>query len=469
MDQQHTPPALPAGLPVVQRPVGDLKPNGRNARLHPSDQIERLTKAINAFGFTAPIVLGTEDEILAGHARLEAAKAAGLAEVPTISLAHLPRPKQRAFMLADNQLAELATWDEDILKLELADLAGLDLGLSIADLGFDTPDLNRILFSSDDGGEAEEAEDDIPMVATVAVTGVGDVWILGKHRLVCGDARMAEIYARLMPDGEVARVIVADSPYNVRVLGHVTKRDADRREFAMAVGEMSAPQFTDFLRTTLGHAASRAINGAIAYVFMDWRHITEVTEAGRAAIGDLKNLVVWAKPNAGMGAFYRSQHELVFVFKKGGAPHVNTFGLGEHGRYRTNVWTYPGASGFHADRESDLAMHVTPKPVAMIADAILDVSHMDEIVLDPFGGSGSTLMAAEKTGRCARLIELDPLYCDVIVRRFIAAGGTASRQADGLNFEQAEAEATAGRADLVANRLTDTDQDHSQQGNPIDG
>ena len=341
MDLRQTPPALPAGLPVVQRPLNDLKPNARNARVHTLDQIAKLTKAIETFGFTAPIVLGTDDEILAGHARLEAAKAAGLAEVPTISLAHLPRPKQRGFMIADNQLAGLATWDEDILKLELMELGSFDFGLTIPDLGFDTPDLNRILFMTDGETEADEADNEVPTVAAVAVTSVGDVWILGEHRLICGDSRMAEVYARLMPDGEVARVIVADAPYNVKVLGHVTKRDADRREFAMAVGEMSIPEFTDFLRTTLGHAADRAIDGAIAYVFMDWRHITEVMQAGRAAIGDLKNLVVWAKPNAGMGAFYRSQHELVFVFKKGDAPHVNTFGLGEHGRYRTNVWTYP--------------------------------------------------------------------------------------------------------------------------------
>lgn len=469
MDQRHTAPNLPAGLPVVQRRLDDLKPNARNARLHSDDQIAKLTKAIEAFGFTAPIVLGSDDEILAGHARLEAAKAAGLSEVPTISLAHLPGPKQRGFMLADNKLSELATWDEGMLKLELIELGNFDLGLTITDLGFDTPDLNRILFTGDDVAEGDEAEDEVPAIAEVAVTAVGDVWDLGKHRLICGDARVAEVYARLMPDGEVARVIVADAPYNVPVRGHVTKRDADRREFAMAVGEMSPAEFTDFLRTTLGNAADRATDGAIAFVFMDWRHITEVMEAGRAAIGDLKNLVVWAKPNAGMGAFYRSQHELVFVFKKGDGPHVNTFGLGERGRYRTNVWTYPGASGFHTEREGDLAMHVTPKPMAMIADAILDVSHMDEIVLDPFGGSGSTLMAAHRTGRRARLIELDPLYCDVIVRRFIAGGGEAVRQSDGLTFEEVEAVVNAGTADLAADGRNGAGLHHPQKEGATNG
>lgn len=232
---------------------------------------------------------------------------------------------------------------------------------------------------------------------------------------------------------------------------------------------MSVAEFTDFLTTTLGHAGDRAVDGAIAYVFMDWRHMTEVLDAGRVAIGELKNLVVWAKPNAGMGAFYRSQHELVFVFKKGTAPHVNTFGLGEHGRYRTNVWSYPGGSGFHADRDEDLAMHVTPKPVAMIAEAILDVSHLDEIVLDPFGGSGSTLMAAEKTDRRARLIELDPLYCDVICRRFIANGGTAVREADGMSFEQAEAEATPEIGDAAGTKLDRLGPDQPENGGLSDG
>ncbi len=462
-------PNLPA-LHVTLRALADLKPNARNARKHSASQIKKLTKAIEAFGFTAPIVLGTDDEILAGHARLDAARAASLAEVPTISLAHLSPAEQRGFMIADNRLAELASWDADILKLELTELKGFDFDFDLTDLGFETSDLNRILFTTDGTTDLDEADDPIPAIETVAVTAVGDIWILGRHRLICGDARMGQVYGRLMPGGEVARVVVADAPYNVPVAGHVTKRGADRREFAMGVGEMSVAEFTDFLTTTLGHAGDRAVDGAIAYVFMDWRHMTEVLDAGRKAIGELKNLVVWAKRNAGMGAFYRSQHELVFVFKKGTAPHVNTFGLGEHGRYRTNVWSYPGASGFHADRDGDLAMHVTPKPVAMIAEAILDVSHLDEIVLDPFGGSGSTLIAAEKTDRCARLIELDQLYCDVICRRFIANGGTAVREADGKTFEQAETDATSEVDNAVGTKPAGLgpDQPASDEHGPAD-
>jgi hypothetical protein len=437
------PPPKTGDMMVIMRPVSALKPSNRSARRHTASKIKKLAKAIEAFDFIAPIVLGTNDEILAGHARLEAASAAGLTEVPTVSLAHLTRAKQRAFMISDNRLAELATWDEAVLKLELTELASIDFGLTFEDIGFETPDLNRILFSPAGDAATDLEEDQAPAPEAVAVSRLGDVWIMDQHRLICGDARMADVYARLMPENEAARVIVADAPYNVPVRGHVTKRNADRREFAMGVGEMSPAEFTEFLTTSLGHASDRAVDGAIAYVFMDWRHITEVMTAGAAAIGKLKNLVVWAKDNAGMGAFYRSGHELIFVFKKGDAPHVNTFGLGEHGRYRTNVWSYPGASGFHADRDGDLAMHVTPKPVAMIADAILDVSHMGDIVLDPFGGSGSTLMAADKTGRRARLIELDPLYVDVIVRRFVAVGGSAQLETTGQTFDAVAAERTS--------------------------
>ena len=425
-------PDLP-GLNVALRPVSDLTFNRRNARRHTAEQIRRLQASIEAFGFVAPIIIGQEDEVLAGEARLKAARAAGLEAVPTISLAHLPADAQRAYMLADNRLAELASWDERALAIELEDLASLDLGFSLDAIGFDAGDLDRILAAVD---VADIEEDAPPPLQAQAVTRLGDVWRLGEHRLICGDARDPAVLNALM-QGDVARMVLTDPPFNVPVAGHITKRDTQAREFPMASGEMTPAAFTAFLADSLGAAAHHAVDGSIHYVFMDWRHIQEVTTAGQAAIGPLKNLIVWAKPNAGMGAFYRSQHELVFVFKKGKAPHVNTFGLGEQGRYRTNVWTYPGASGFHADRQEDLALHVTPKPVAMLADAMLDVSHSGDIVLDVFGGSGSTLMAADHTGRRARLVELDPLYCDVICRRFLKAGGAVVREADGLSFDAA--------------------------------
>lgn len=426
------------GLKVELRPISDLKPNARNARKHSAAQIDKLAAAIRHFGFTAAIIIGTGGLILAGHARLLAAIKCGMSHVPTISLAHLTPEEQRAYMLADNKLGELATWDDDILKLELAELGTFDLGFSFTDIGFDTAELDRLMVDVTGEDDDSQTDDTIPAIGETAVSRVGDIWLLGRHRLLCGDARDSANYEALMA-GEQARLIFTDPPFNLRVDGHIAKRGSDRREFPMASGEMTKPEFTAFLTETLGNAAAVSMDGAIHFVVMDWRHLGELLAAGAEAIGDLKNICIWTKPNAGMGAFYRSQHEMVLVFKKGNAPHVNTFGLGTE-RYRTNVWKYAGAAGFHADRDHDLALHPTAKPVAMVADAIMDVSHRDEIVLDPFGGSGATLMAAEKTGRRARLLELDTLYCDVIVRRFIAAGGEARLEATGQTFDAVAAE-----------------------------
>lgn len=436
-EQKLVDPLTAAPLTAVRRVV-DLTVSDRHVRHHPPKQIVLIKKSIGRVGFTVPVVIGSNDKVLAGAARLQAARELGMTEVPTISLAHLPEAEQRGYMLADNKLAELASWDEELLKLELIDLATFDLTFEMEDLGFAPLELDVLLNAA--GSESSE-EMPAPAPEQEAVTRFGDVWLLGEHRLICGDARDPAAYVTLL-QAEHARMVFTDPPFNVPIKGHVMKRDSDRREFPMATGEMSPQEFTTFLTDTLGAAAACADDGSIHYVCMDWRHMPEVLSAGAAAIGELKNLCVWAKPNAGMGAFYRSQHELVFVFKKGSAPHINNFGLGEHGRYRTNVWTYAGASGFHADRDEDLGFHPTTKPVAMVADAILDVSLPGDIVLDPFGGSGSTLMAAHKVNRRARLIELDPLYCDVICRRFMAAGGAVILR-DGASFSDVAAERTS--------------------------
>ena len=205
---------------------------------------------------------------------------------------------------------------------------------------------------------------------------------------------------------------------NVTGLGKVK-----HREFAFASGEMSEREFTTFLLITLGNVAGYMRDGGIAFVCMDWRHMGELLTAGRLAFTEFKNLIVWNKTNGGMSAFYRSKHELIFAFKQGTAPHTNSFGLGDTGRYRTNVWDYAGISSIGTDRAEQLAMHPTVKPVTMIADALRDCSRRGEIVLDCFGGSGSTLIAAEKTGRAARLMEYDPAYCDTIIRRWEAYTG----------------------------------------------
>jgi DNA modification methylase len=282
------------------------------------------------------------------------------------------------------------------------------------------------------------ADDAVPPLtdAVSAVTRSGDLWLLGRHRLLCGDSRNLETFGHLLGN-ERADLIFADPPYNVPIDGHVCGLGRIRhREFAMGVGEMSREVFTAFLRQTLGHAASRCRDGAIAFICMDWRHMGELLSAGQAVFSELKNLCVWNKTNGGMGTFYRSKHELVFVFKVGNAPHTNTFGLGGTGRYRTNVWDYAGVNSLRPGRNEEAAMHPTVKPVALVAEGIKDCSRRGEVVLDPFAGSGSTLIAAHKTGRRARLVEFDPAYCDRILRRFEqVTGKPAVLAATGQPFE----------------------------------
>ncbi len=295
-----------------------------------------------------------------------------------------------------------------------------------------------------DGADAS-IEDTIPPYRHdgPAVTQPGDLWVLGRHRLICADARDAGSYAALLGD-EAVDLMCTDPPYNVPIDGHVCGSGRIRhRNFAMGVGEMNKDQFTRFLVDTLGLAAARCRDGAIAYVFMDWRHMGELLNAGEQVFSELKNLCIWNKTNGGMGTFYRSKHELIFVFKVGTAQHVNTFGLGETGRYRTNVWEYAGVNSFREGRLDDLELHPTVKPVDLVADAIKDCSRRRAVILDPFGGSGTTMVAAQKSGRLGRLIEYDPAYCDVILQRFEAMTGTSAILArTGQTFEDGAAAST---------------------------
>ncbi|MFZ2099597.1 MAG: DNA methyltransferase [Oricola sp.] len=399
-------------------PVDSLVPYANNARTHSKKQIRQIADSIRRFGFTNPVLVADDDTIVAGHGRVEAAKLIGMRQVPVRRLSHLTRDEVRAYILADNKLAENAGWDRDLLAIEIQGL--IDLEFDIEALGFSTAEIDLVIDGeSSDAAKLDPVRDAVePIASGPAITQPGDLWLLGQHRLLCGDARSKEDVARLC-EGEVATLMFTDPPYNVPIDGHVTGLGrVKHREFALASGEMDRAAFTAFLEEALAAAASQLKDGAIAYVCMDWRHMGELIEAGEAAFDELKNLCVWNKTNGGMGSFYRSKHELVFVFKKGRAAHINTFGLGDGGRYRTNVWDYPGISSLGASRDEELAMHPTVKPVALIADAIRDCSRRGDIVLDMFGGSGSTLIAADQCGRKARLIEIDPLYCDTIIRRF---------------------------------------------------
>jgi DNA modification methylase len=428
-----------AELEVEHRVPGSLKPYARNARRHSKKQIKQIADSIERFGFTNPVLVSDEGQIIAGHGRVEAAKLLGLETVPTLRLSHLSETERRAYVLADNKLALNAGWDQEILAIELQALIDLDFDVTLTGFSLAEVDLTLDLARDRDPDAPPGPEDQIPPPSTVAISRMGDVWNLGRHRLICGDARNLEDYARLM-QGDVADLVFTDPPYNVPIDGHVSGLGSiQHREFAMGVGEMSQAAFTAFLQETLGAMAGVSRDGAIAFVCMDWRHMGELLAAGEAVFSELKNLCVWNKTNGGMGTFYRSKHELVFVFKVGTAPHVNSFGLGEDGRYRTNVWDYPGISSLGADRTEVLAMHPTVKPTALVADAIRDCSKRGGIVLDGFGGSGTTLIAAETCGRSARLIEYDPLYCDTIVRRFEALTGKAATLADGgATFEVTE-------------------------------
>lgn len=422
--------------------VSALKSAPRNARTHSDKQISQIASSITRFGFTNPILIDDKNMVLAGHGRLAAAKSLGLAQVPCLRLSRLSEQDKRAYMLADNKLAQNAGWDRQILAIELQELVASDFDVSIA--GFDLGEVEIAI------GEAEQADPDSTVDSddlcpgvetekpTVALT--GDIWLLGRHRLLCGNARSSDDLAALMK-GDRADMIFTDPPYNVKIGGHVSGLGRTRhREFAEASGEMSETEFTSFLQATLGAAAALCRDGAIAFVCMDWRHLRELLTAGHAVFTELKNLCVWNKSNAGMGTFYRSQHELVLVWKLGTAPHLNTFGLGDTGRYRTNVWSYAGVNSFGANRMDELSSHPTVKPVAMVADAIRDVTKRGNIVLDVFGGSGTTLIAAERTGRQSRLIEIDAAYCDVIVRRWQALTGKAGiLAATGETFERVNA------------------------------
>jgi DNA modification methylase len=422
-------------------PIDELKPNPKNAKKHPEAQIALLEENIEEFGFTNPILIDENNQILAGHARYTAAKRLGLSHLPVIRLSHLTRAQKRAVAIADNKLAELGQWDLDILSEEFKFLTDpeMDLGFDPRITGFETVELDQILAGEADDNRASDPADEIMSVDpdTPPVTCPGEVWDCEPHKLLCGDATNQEDCAKLMGD-ERAQIAFEDFPYNVPNAGHVTKREGVR-EFAMARGEMTSCQFIDFLSQMCANILTYLASGAVAYFCMDWRHLKELQAAADPVFGALKNLIVWVKANAGMGNFYRSQHELILVYAAPGRP-VNNFGLGAKGRHRSNVWKYPGLSSFGRGRDETLAMHPTVKPVAMVADALRDCSNRGDIVLDVCGGSGSTMIAAERTGRRARLIEIDPLYCDLIIQRWQKfSGKTARLAATNETFEEVKA------------------------------
>ncbi len=427
---------LPRGLSdrITWVPVSDLKPFPGNPRRHPEAQIVRLMRSIKRV-WTNPILIDESGTMLAGHGRLEAAKRLGRTEVPTLTISGLSDAEKRAVVIADNRLPEQALWDFDLLREHFKALIDLDFDVELT--GFSTGEAD-LLLDGKPGPAANDPADDLTDLTpqAPAISQLGDVWELGRHRLVCADALQSTSYEVLLR-GSLAQTVITDPPYNVPINGHSVGRGKVRhREFKMASGEMSEAGFTAFLETFIRQVIGHSGDGSIHYLFIDWRHLPELLAAARPLFTEWKNLLVWNKTNAGQGSFYRSKHELIAVFKNGTAPHINNFGLGAQGRWRANVLDYPGANCLHPARRGDLDLHPTVKPVGLIADLIRDCSRRNGIVLDPFGGSGTTILAAERTGRVARVIELDPLYIDVAIRRWEQITSIPARHEGGLTFAE---------------------------------
>jgi len=401
-------------MQIEIRAIADLSPYANNPRTHSAKQIKQIAESIQIFGFNNPVLVDDNDTVIAGHGRIEAAKQLGMETVPVVRLSHMTEAQKRAYVIADNKLAENAGWDSDLLKLEIADLSIMELDFDIGVIGFETVEIDIML-----DGDDPVPEPPIPApVAGPAVSRSGDLWLLGNHRLYCDDALNSCSYDTLLA-GERAQAVFTDPPYNVPINGHVCGKGAIKHdEFKMASGEMSGQEFQQFLETFCCHLKKFSTEGSVQFICMDWRHIQALLNVGEGAFDALLNICVWNKTNGGMGSFYRSKHELIAVFRNGSATHINNVDLGRFGRNRTNVWDYAGINAFSRDRDAALAMHPTVKPVAMVADAILDVTSRQGLVLDPFSGSGTTIMAGEQTGRRVAALELDPHYVDVAIRRF---------------------------------------------------
>ena len=412
-------PSTNTALQVIYLPTTSLKPHPQNPRVHTYKQVEQIAHSIKAFGFNVPILIDDQENVVAGHGRLLAAKKLGWNTVPVIKLTHLSEPQYKAFLIADNRLTEISSWDERLLGEQLKVLSELELDFDLEVIGFETAEIDVLIDGLATISEPDP-DDRLPALESSAVSVSGDLWQLGKHRVLCGDSLVLENYERLM-NGAKADLVITDPPYNVIIDGHASGLGkTHHREFAMASGEMSAGEFTEFLGKAMALSMLVSQPGSLAYYFMDWRHLSEILAAGLVVYGKPMNLCVWAKNNAGMGSFYRSAHELILLFKNGEASHRNNIQLGKFGRYRTNVWNYPSANTFsRSGPEGDLlALHPTPKPVALIADAIKDSTARGAVILDPFLGSGTAVIAAERAGRVCFGLELDPIYVDAVIRRW---------------------------------------------------
>jgi DNA modification methylase len=406
----------PSPTPRVEwAPVETLRPNPKNARTHSKKQIRQIAWSIRQFGFLNPAIVDDENMILAGHGRFEAARLEGLTDVPVLRFNHLTEAEKRAYAIADNRITERAGWDRQLLSVELGELVDLlpIEGLEISLTGFEIPEIELLVASR--AKPRSTPEDVVPQPPLHAVTRPGDLWLLGDQRLLCGDARSAVDFGRLM-EGTFAAAVFCTPP-SMLVGSAIRRGGPEPPGSGLESAEMSSEQYREFLLQTLGNAAGVSSEGAIHFVCTDWRRINDLIEAGRTLYGEMLSLVVWDKSSVGPGWPYRSQHEPIGVFQVGRQLHQNNTESRRFGRNRSDVWTYPVPRAAAKNRVAARAADPS-KPLALVADALLDCTAKGEIVLDPFAGSGATILASEKIARAAYALEREARFVDVAIQRW---------------------------------------------------
>jgi DNA modification methylase len=429
-------------LAIQYLSVGSLRPDPKNARQHSDKQVQQIARSIEAFGFNVPVLVDADLRVVAGHGRLLACKRLGIAQVPVVRLEHLSEHQIRAFMIADNRLTENGDWDDRLLGEQFKILSEAEIDFKLEVTGFETSEIDLFLenLAPASDGQADPG-DVLPEASSVQVSRNGDLWRLGKHQILCGDSLFPASYERLM-GGQKAQMVFIDPPDNDPIYGYVSALGkVQHPEFAMASGERGETEYASSLAKLLGQLAANSIEGALQFICLDWRHTSEVILAARSVYTEFTNLCVWVKENGEQGSLYRNQHELVFVFKCGKGIHRNNIQLRQYGRHRTNVWRYRHVNSLcQSNEEGGLSeVHPTIKPVELVADAILDCTARGEVVLDAFLGSGTTVIAAERTGRVCYAMELDPRHVDTAIRRWEHFTGlVAVHEMTGQSFAQRE-------------------------------
>lgn len=403
-------------LRIVRRAIDSVRPAGARARVTTPEQLERVIKSIRQFGLVTPILIDAEDRIVSGHVVWEAAQKIGSETIECLVVDHLDDAELKALSLALNRIAETGDWNLDTLREVMIEIRSADIDLTTT--GFTLQEFDQITLAPSPSSQDEEDCAEVEFKDETPVSRIGDLFQLNDHRLLCGDALEAESYRQVL-GGRMAHCTFSDPPYGCKIEGFVSGLGKHKhKDFVMASGEMDDAQFIEFLETYLTHCRTFTSKGAVTFACMDWRQIDKLLAAGAQAGFNRNNIVVWNKGSGGMGSLYRSAHELIAVFCNGKSPATNNVELGRHGRDRSNLWSYPGANRRGSSANHALADHPTPKPIELVEDALLDITRPGDVVLDPFSGSGTTLIAAERCGRITCGIELDPQYVDRTIRRW---------------------------------------------------